>query len=297
MRLEWSPDNMCLGHSWQQSYTRLYSFPLPFCPLFYPQRIQGSQVSPGLQYFGQSLSGGQDLTMDGLVDLAIGAQGRVMLLRWELLLEDTKYLPFKEWLCCLKASDGPLVSLQIPACAEPWGDHGVHTQGSGKECVWVPWKGRERPDCWRGQSLPPCPQEHKGSARRRWGWVGKSERVKWLETLMGGPLQSFQPSSSSEQTSRQAPTAFPKRGWSEQAFLWLGGEAQQTPPKSEYVALPHSLSSPEKQWPHTCELTRIFLSSRDNSFTKHSDMHFITANLTFSLSLFWKSNIVLGVEE
>eukprot|EP00069_Balaena_mysticetus_P002971 bmy_00718T0 len=34
------------------------------------QRITGSQFSPRLQYFGQSLSGGQDLTADGLVDLA-----------------------------------------------------------------------------------------------------------------------------------------------------------------------------------------------------------------------------------
>ncbi|XP_045850322.1 integrin alpha-M isoform X3 [Meles meles] len=50
------------------------------------QRIQGSQVSPRLQYFGQSLSGGQDLTMDGLVDLAIGAQGHVMLLRSQPVL-------------------------------------------------------------------------------------------------------------------------------------------------------------------------------------------------------------------
>ncbi|XP_046943146.1 integrin alpha-X-like isoform X3 [Lynx rufus] len=45
------------------------------------QRISGSQLSPSLQYFGQSLSGGQDLTLDGLVDLAVGAQGQVMLLR------------------------------------------------------------------------------------------------------------------------------------------------------------------------------------------------------------------------
>ncbi|XP_047695123.1 integrin alpha-X-like isoform X4 [Prionailurus viverrinus] len=44
-------------------------------------RISGSQLSPSLQYFGQSLSGGQDLTLDGLVDLAVGAQGQVMLLR------------------------------------------------------------------------------------------------------------------------------------------------------------------------------------------------------------------------
>ena len=45
------------------------------------QRIAGSQLSPTLQYFGQSLSGGQDLTHDGLVDLAVGAQGQVLLLR------------------------------------------------------------------------------------------------------------------------------------------------------------------------------------------------------------------------
>uniref|UniRef100_A0A8C0AI27 Integrin subunit alpha D n=1 Tax=Bos mutus grunniens TaxID=30521 RepID=A0A8C0AI27_BOSMU len=45
------------------------------------QRIAGSQLSLGLQYFGRSLSGGQDLTQDGLVDLAVGAQGHALLLR------------------------------------------------------------------------------------------------------------------------------------------------------------------------------------------------------------------------
>lgn len=72
---------MSLGHSGRLSYTLPYSFPHSFSPLFYSQRIQASQVSSGLQYFGQSLSGGRDLTMDGLVDLAIGAQGHVLLLR------------------------------------------------------------------------------------------------------------------------------------------------------------------------------------------------------------------------
>ncbi|XP_038619311.1 integrin alpha-D-like [Tachyglossus aculeatus] len=47
----------------------------------YSQRIGGSQLSPGLQYFGQALSGGQDLTQDGLVDVAVGAQGQALLLR------------------------------------------------------------------------------------------------------------------------------------------------------------------------------------------------------------------------
>ncbi|XP_005352001.1 integrin alpha-D [Microtus ochrogaster] len=45
------------------------------------QRVTGSQLSLRLKYFGQSLSGGQDLTQDGLVDLAVGAQGHVLLLR------------------------------------------------------------------------------------------------------------------------------------------------------------------------------------------------------------------------
>lgn len=59
-------------------------FPLPpnlTCPSLSGQRIAGSQLSSKLQYFGQSLSGGQDLTMDGLVDLAVGAQGHMLLLR------------------------------------------------------------------------------------------------------------------------------------------------------------------------------------------------------------------------
>ncbi|XP_039334093.1 integrin alpha-X isoform X1 [Saimiri boliviensis] len=47
----------------------------------YSQRITGSQLSPRLRYFGQALSGGQDLTQDGLVDLAVGARGQVLLLR------------------------------------------------------------------------------------------------------------------------------------------------------------------------------------------------------------------------
>ncbi|XP_038619354.1 integrin alpha-D-like [Tachyglossus aculeatus] len=47
----------------------------------YSQRIGGSQLSPSLRYFGQALSGGQDLTQDGLVDVAVGARGQALLLR------------------------------------------------------------------------------------------------------------------------------------------------------------------------------------------------------------------------
>ncbi|KAM7329410.1 hypothetical protein ACRRTK_011023 [Alexandromys fortis] len=50
------------------------------------QRISGSWLFPGLQYFGQSLSGGQDLTRDGLVDLVVGSKGNVLLLRTRPIL-------------------------------------------------------------------------------------------------------------------------------------------------------------------------------------------------------------------
>ncbi|XP_039389828.1 integrin alpha-M-like isoform X1 [Mauremys reevesii] len=47
----------------------------------YRQRIVGSQFPSRLHYFGQVVSGGTDLTGDGLLDIAVGAQGQVLLLR------------------------------------------------------------------------------------------------------------------------------------------------------------------------------------------------------------------------
>ncbi|XP_050813014.1 integrin alpha-D-like [Gopherus flavomarginatus] len=47
----------------------------------YRQRIEGSLFSSRLHYFGQAVSGGTDLTGDGLPDIAVGAQGQVLLLR------------------------------------------------------------------------------------------------------------------------------------------------------------------------------------------------------------------------
>ncbi|KAL1789296.1 integrin alpha-M isoform X2 [Sigmodon hispidus] len=50
------------------------------------QRITGARFTPRLQFFGQSLSGGKDLTMDGLTDLAVGAEGHLLLLRAQPVL-------------------------------------------------------------------------------------------------------------------------------------------------------------------------------------------------------------------
>ncbi|KAG3259703.1 integrin subunit alpha M [Ictidomys tridecemlineatus] len=66
-------------------YEQMRGGQVSVCPL--PKgRITGSQLSPQLQYFGQSLSGGQDLTRDGLADLAVGAQGHILLLRSQPVL-------------------------------------------------------------------------------------------------------------------------------------------------------------------------------------------------------------------
>lgn len=78
--------SFCLPHSYLPvplvANFQLVSLTLNLtCRSLSRQRISGSQLSPSLQYFGQSLSGGQDLTLDGLVDLAVGAQGQVVLLR------------------------------------------------------------------------------------------------------------------------------------------------------------------------------------------------------------------------
>ncbi|XP_065258840.1 integrin alpha-X-like [Emys orbicularis] len=47
----------------------------------YRQRIEGSLFPSRLHYFGQAISGGTDLTRDGLPDIAVGAQGQILLLR------------------------------------------------------------------------------------------------------------------------------------------------------------------------------------------------------------------------
>ncbi|NWU57170.1 ITA10 protein, partial [Dromas ardeola] len=47
----------------------------------YKQRIEAAALGPTLSYFGRSLDGRLDMDGDGLVDLAVGAQGAAVLLR------------------------------------------------------------------------------------------------------------------------------------------------------------------------------------------------------------------------
>nr|XP_020757278.1 integrin alpha-L isoform X1 [Odocoileus virginianus texanus] len=44
------------------------------------QRIEGTQMSSGIQWFGRSIHGVKDLSGDGLADVAVGAEGQVIVL-------------------------------------------------------------------------------------------------------------------------------------------------------------------------------------------------------------------------
>ncbi|XP_070269722.1 integrin alpha-D isoform X1 [Myotis yumanensis] len=86
------------------------------------QRIAGSQLSPRLQSFGQSLSGGQDLTQDGLADLAVGSRGHVLLLRSRPVLGvgvAIRFAPSEvgqaEYLC-LEEAPSPLEAVSATVC-------------------------------------------------------------------------------------------------------------------------------------------------------------------------------------
>ncbi|XP_067422130.1 integrin alpha-E [Emydura macquarii macquarii] len=47
----------------------------------FSQRIKAAEIAPGLQYFGQSIDGGFDLTGDELIDITVGSFGNVTVLR------------------------------------------------------------------------------------------------------------------------------------------------------------------------------------------------------------------------
>uniref|UniRef100_A0A8C7CBD4 Integrin subunit alpha 10 n=1 Tax=Oncorhynchus kisutch TaxID=8019 RepID=A0A8C7CBD4_ONCKI len=61
----------------------------------YKQRIAGSSLSPSLQYFGRSVSARLDLDGDGLLDLAVGAQGSAVLLSSRSIVQINMSLSFQ----------------------------------------------------------------------------------------------------------------------------------------------------------------------------------------------------------
>uniref|UniRef100_A0AAY4C6Y6 VWFA domain-containing protein n=1 Tax=Denticeps clupeoides TaxID=299321 RepID=A0AAY4C6Y6_9TELE len=61
----------------------------------YKQRIPGSTLSPGLQYFGRSVSSQIDLDGDDLLDLSVGAQGNAILLSSRSIVQINVSLSFQ----------------------------------------------------------------------------------------------------------------------------------------------------------------------------------------------------------
>ncbi|XP_035285684.1 integrin alpha-10 [Anguilla anguilla] len=61
----------------------------------YKQRISGQALSPGLQYFGRSVSALLDLDGDRLLDLAVGAQGSAVLLSSRGIVQINMSLSFQ----------------------------------------------------------------------------------------------------------------------------------------------------------------------------------------------------------
>ncbi|KAM4648313.1 integrin alpha-E isoform 12-T28 [Amazona ochrocephala] len=61
----------------------------------FSQRVKASEISSGLQYFGQSIAGGFDFTNDGLQDITVGSLENVIVLRKELVVGYTKEVSMK----------------------------------------------------------------------------------------------------------------------------------------------------------------------------------------------------------
>ncbi|KAL0985217.1 hypothetical protein UPYG_G00154200 [Umbra pygmaea] len=61
----------------------------------YKQRIAGSSLSPSLQYFGRSVNARLDLDGDGLLDVAVGAQGNAVLLSSQSIVQISVTLSFQ----------------------------------------------------------------------------------------------------------------------------------------------------------------------------------------------------------
>ncbi|XP_077129781.1 integrin alpha-X-like isoform X2 [Ranitomeya variabilis] len=59
------------------------------------QRIEGSKMGSGVQFFGRSLAGNLDMTNDGLPDVTVGGEGVAVILRSRPVLQVTVSMTFK----------------------------------------------------------------------------------------------------------------------------------------------------------------------------------------------------------
>nr|XP_014346821.1 PREDICTED: integrin alpha-X [Latimeria chalumnae] len=88
----------------------------------YSQKIEGTQVSPGIKYFGQSIQGSMDITQDGITDLAVGAFGKALVLRSRPVLDVETQIRFNPetipvaQLECSNSDSKNTVNSQVTIC-------------------------------------------------------------------------------------------------------------------------------------------------------------------------------------
>ncbi|XP_067115632.1 integrin alpha-L-like [Osmerus mordax] len=88
----------------------------------YTQRIAAKMLSSDLQLFGQTLDGRMDLGHDGLIDIAVGAKGRVVVLRSKSVFNVSARLSFHpseistDQFDCLTSEDQSFPVVNLTAC-------------------------------------------------------------------------------------------------------------------------------------------------------------------------------------
>ncbi|XP_053333264.1 integrin alpha-M-like [Clarias gariepinus] len=88
----------------------------------YSQRIVASSINKQLQHFGLSIDGVMDMGQDGLIDIAVGAQGTVLLLRTRPVVSVSAKLSFSpseinlNHFDCLGSSDNAIPVLYLSTC-------------------------------------------------------------------------------------------------------------------------------------------------------------------------------------
>uniref|UniRef100_A0A8C2MJQ1 Integrin alpha L n=1 Tax=Cricetulus griseus TaxID=10029 RepID=A0A8C2MJQ1_CRIGR len=87
------------------------------------QRIQGTQVSPGIQWFGRSIHGVKDLGGDRLADVVVGAEGRVIVLSSRPVVDvvtemsfSPDEIPVQEVECSFSASQEQKEGVTLKVC-------------------------------------------------------------------------------------------------------------------------------------------------------------------------------------
>ncbi|XP_052053938.1 integrin alpha-L isoform X1 [Apodemus sylvaticus] len=87
------------------------------------QRIQGTQVSPGIRWFGRSIHGVKDLGGDGLADVVVGAEGQVIVLSSRPVVDvvtelsfSPEEIPVHEVECSYSASQEQKEGVKLKVC-------------------------------------------------------------------------------------------------------------------------------------------------------------------------------------